>query len=192
MVILFCFIAGTFIPHASLSLQTGDGACGYPTASFARPGVCRRSERGWGATGDGSGVGVGNEDVNGDGDGDGAGKGMGVEAIKRTQYANEDGSGDGAGTGTGLETRRQTQDGNGDRSEEGNESSSGDGNGDGNGDDNEIEDGIGEGGGEGEKRKKIHKSCRRHVGNGGNLHAIFCTNTRWSSLTPTSGYFARH
>ena len=28
---------------------------------------------------------------------------------------------------------------------------------------------IGEGGGEAKKRKKPHKSCRRHVGNGGDL-----------------------
>ena len=31
---------GTFIPHARSSLQTGSGACGHPTAPFARPGVC--------------------------------------------------------------------------------------------------------------------------------------------------------
>ena len=39
-VILFCFTAGTFIPHASPSLQTWGGACEHPTAPFARPGVC--------------------------------------------------------------------------------------------------------------------------------------------------------
>ena len=85
----------------------------------------------------------GNGDVNGDGDGDGA--------------------------GTGVETRGRTQDVNGGGSGDGNESSSGDGNGDeyGNGDGNE--DGIGEGGREAKKRKKPHKSCRRHVGNGGDL-----------------------
>ena len=38
--ILFCFTAGTLIPHASPSLQTGGGACEHPTAPFARPGVC--------------------------------------------------------------------------------------------------------------------------------------------------------
>ena len=38
-----------------------------------------------------------------------------------------------------------------------------DGNGDGN------EDRIGQGGGEAKKRKKPHKSCRRDVGNGGDL-----------------------
>ena len=67
-----------------------------------------------------------------------------------------------------METRGRTQDGN-DGSGDGNESSSGDGNGDedGNGDGNE--DGIGEGGGEAMKRKKPHKSCRRHVGHGVDL-----------------------
>ena len=35
----FCFTAGTLIPHASPSLQTGGGACEHPTAPFARPGV---------------------------------------------------------------------------------------------------------------------------------------------------------
>ena len=37
--ILFCFTAGTLIPHASSSLQTGGGACEHPTAPFARRGV---------------------------------------------------------------------------------------------------------------------------------------------------------
>ena len=37
--IFFCFTAGTLIPHASPSLQTGGGACEHPTAPFARPGV---------------------------------------------------------------------------------------------------------------------------------------------------------
>ena len=37
--ILFCFTAGTLIPHASPSLETGGGACEHPTAPFARPGV---------------------------------------------------------------------------------------------------------------------------------------------------------
>ena len=37
--ILFCFTAGTLIPHASPSLQTGSGACEHPTAPFARPGI---------------------------------------------------------------------------------------------------------------------------------------------------------
>ena len=35
----FCFTAGTLIPHASPSLQTGGGACEHSTAPFARPGV---------------------------------------------------------------------------------------------------------------------------------------------------------
>ena len=68
-----------------------------------------------------------------------------------------------------VETRGRTQDGNGDGTGDGTESSSGDGNGneDGNGDGDE--DGIGEGGGEAKKRKTLHKSYRRHVGNGGDL-----------------------
>ena len=63
--------------------------------------------------------------------------------------------------GTGLETRGRTQDGNGDGSGDGNESSSEDGNGN--------EDRIGEGGEETKKSKKQHRSCRRHVGNEGDL-----------------------
>ena len=61
----------------------------------------------------------------------------------------------------GVETLGRTQDGNVDGSGDGNESSSRDGNGN--------EDRIGEGGGEAKKRKKPHNSCRRHVGNGGDL-----------------------
>ena len=57
--------------------------------------------------------------------------------------------------------------GDGDGSGDGNESSGGDGNGDEDGNGNE--DRIGEGGGEAKKRKKPHKTCRRHVGNGGDL-----------------------
>ena len=66
-----------------------------------------------------------------------------------------------------METRGQTQDGNGDGSRGGSDSSSGYGNEDedGNGDG----DRIGEGGREAKKRKKAHKSYRRHVGNGGDL-----------------------
>ena len=59
-----------------------------------------------------------------------------------------------------METRGRIQDENGD------------GSGDGNGDEdngNGNEDRIGEGGREAKKRKKPHKSCRRHVGNGGDL-----------------------
>ena len=75
----FCATAGTFIPHASSSLQIAGGSSEYPTAPFARPGVCThvsyrgvtstgKSERGrgreqsWGAgteTGTGSGAGTG-------------------------------------------------------------------------------------------------------------------------------------
>ena len=60
----------------------------------------------------------------------------------------------GSGTGRQRERKReQERDRNGDK----------DGSGDGN------EDGIGEGGREAKKGKKPHKSCRRHVGNGGDL-----------------------
>ena len=62
-----------------------------------------------------------------------------------------------------MEIRGRTQDGNG------NESSGGGGNGDEDGNGNGNEDRIGEGGGEAKKHKKPHKSCRRHVGNGGDL-----------------------
>ena len=64
-----------------------------------------------------------------------------------------------------METRGRTQDGNGNGSGDGNESSSGNGNGEEDGN----EDRIGEGGGEAKKCRKPHKSCRRHVGNGGDL-----------------------
>ena len=129
--ILFCFTAGTLIPHASPSLQTGDGAREHPTAPFARPGVSTSasyrgvtgSEGQEGANGVGGGIGVGggngdgNGDVNGhgDGDGDGAGAGTGVEVNEGAQDGSGDGNGDGAGTGTGtgVGTRRRTLDGNG-------------------------------------------------------------------------------
>ena len=58
-----------------------------------------------------------------------------------------------------MKIRRRTQDGNGDGSED----SSVDGDGNGNG------DRIGEGGREAKKRKKPQNSCRRHVGNRGDL-----------------------
>ena len=59
------------------------------------------------------------------------------------------------------------QDGSEDGSGDGNESNSGDGNGDVDGYGNEER--IGEGRGEAKKRKKPHKTCRRHVGTGGDL-----------------------
>ena len=68
-----------------------------------------------------------------------------------------------------METRGRTQDENGGGSGDGNESSSGDGNGDRDENGNGKEDRIEEGGREAKKRKKPHKSCRRHVGNGGDL-----------------------
>ena len=131
----FFFTACTFITRASSSLQTGGGACEYPTAPFARPGVCTRaSYRGvtgsekregvnevgsgigvGGGNGDGNGVRGGNGKVDGDGDGNGAEKGAGVgvgtrtgtvvEANERMQYLNRDWSGGEAGTGTGREWR---------------------------------------------------------------------------------------
>ena len=61
------------------------------------------------------------------------------------------------------------QDGNGGGSGDGNESISGDGNGDEDGNGNRNEDRIGEGGREAKKRKKPHKTCSRHVGNGGDM-----------------------
>ena len=70
----------------------------------------------------------------------------------------------GAGTGTGVETRGQAQDGNGDGSGDEIRRSGGDGNGKRDGERNE--DVIGYGGGEAKKRKKLHKSCKRVVGNG--------------------------
>ena len=85
------------------------------------------------------------------------------EGRERGRGESRNGNGDGGGD------RGRTQDGNGDGSGDKNESSSGDGNGDedGNGDGNE--EGVEEGGGEAKKRKKPHKSCRRDVGNGGDL-----------------------
>ena len=132
-----------------------------------------------GSNGVGSGIGIGGGNGDGDGvrggngDGDGAETETGkrVEANEGAQHGNGDESGDGAGTGTGtgMETRGRAQDGNGDGSGDGNESSSGDGNGDENANGNGNEDRIGEGGGEVKKLNKPHKSCRRHVGNGGDL-----------------------
>ena len=97
-----------------------------------------------GANGFGIGIGVGVENGDGIGIGGGnrAGTGTGVEAIERTQDGDENGSGDGAGSGNGGETRGRTQDGNGGRSGDGREA---------------------------KKRKTPYKSCRRDVGNGGDL-----------------------
>ena len=109
----------------------------------------------------------GSGDVNGDGDGDGAVSRVETRTGVEANEGAYDGNGHGAGTvtRTAVETRGRTQDGNRNGSGDGNESSSGDGKGneDGNG------DGIEEGGGEVKKRKKPHKSCRRRVGNGGDL-----------------------
>ena len=65
-----------------------------------------------------------------------------------------------------METRRRTQDGDGDGNGDGSEDSNGDGNEDEN---NGNEDRIEEGGREAKKRKKPQNSCRRQVGNGGDL-----------------------
>ena len=104
---LFWFSAGT-----SSSLQTGGGACEYPTGQFAKPGCvhahgidgvtgCEEREGPnavWVAIevggGNEDGIGGGNGDVNGYGEGGGAGAGTRVEANERTQ----DGDGDGAET----------------------------------------------------------------------------------------------
>ena len=115
-----------------------------------------------GGNGNGNGVGCRNGDVNGHEDGDGVGTGTGVEVNEGVQdWIGDCGGGAGTGAGTGVETRRRTPDGNGDRNGDGSEDSSGDGNGD--------KDRIGEGGRETKKREKPHNSCRRHVGNGGDL-----------------------
>ena len=126
-----------------------------------------------GGNGDGNGVGGG--DGGGDGDKAGTGTEAEMEANEGAQDGNEDGnedrSGDRAGTETGarVETRGRTQDGNGDGSRDGNESNSRDENGDEDGNGNGNEDRIGESGRETKKRQKSHKSCRRHVGSGGDL-----------------------
>ena len=121
-----------------------------------------------GGNGDGNRIGGGNGDMNSHGDGDGAGgeTGTGVEVDEGAQDGS--GNGDGVGTGTGVETRRRTPDGNGDGDGDGSEDSSEDGNWD-EGNRNGNEDRIGEGGREAKKRKKPQDSCRRHVGNGGDL-----------------------
>ena len=64
---------------------------------------------------------------------------------------------------SGVETTGRTQDG------DGNESNSGDGNGDEDGNGSGNEDRIGECGGEANKRKKLHKTYKRHVGDGEDL-----------------------
>ena len=134
--ILFCFTAGTFIPHASPSLQTGAALASTRqlrsqgpmsvhahhtegvTGSEGQEGAngVEGSIGVGGRNGDGNEAGGRNGDVNGHGDWDEAGAGTGVEANEGAQDGNGDGSGDGAGTGMGteVETRRRTQDGNGD------------------------------------------------------------------------------
>ena len=66
--ILFCFTAGPFVPHASPSLQIEDGAYEHPTAPFARSGVCTSASY-RGGTGSGARLesGAGTETVTGSG-----------------------------------------------------------------------------------------------------------------------------
>ena len=164
--ILFCFTAGTFIPHASPSLQTGVAFASTRQLRSQGPASVQahRSEGVTGSEGkegtNGVGGGIGVEGGNGDGNWVGGGNG--------DVNGHGDGDGAGAGTGTGVEVNEEAQDGDGDGDGDGSEDSCGDGNGDednGNG----GEDRIGEGGREAKKRKKPHKTCRRHVGNGGDL-----------------------
>ena len=118
-----------------------------------------------GGIGVGDGIGDGNGVGSGDGDEAGTGTAKKLEVNGEAQDRNEDGSGD--REGAGVESPGQTKDGNGDGGGDGNESNSRGDYGDEDG--NVNEDIIGEGGGEVKKRKKPHKTCRRHVGNGGDL-----------------------
>ena len=68
-----------------------------------------------------------------------------------------------------MDPRGRTQDGNREGSGDGNKTSSGDGSGDEDRNGNGNEDRTREGGGETKNRKKLHKSCRRPLGNWGNL-----------------------
>ena len=118
-----------------------------------------------------SGVGGKDGDMNGDGVGDGAGTGTRVRRTKERKIGTSTGAGTGGGgvSGTEFETRGRMQDENGDGSGEGKESSGGDGDGDEDGNEDGNENAIAKRGRQAKKRKKPHKSCRRHVGNGGDL-----------------------
>ena len=95
--IVFCFTAGIFIPHASSSLQTEGGACEHPTAPFARPGVCTSaSYRG----------GNWSEDRKGRTE-----SGAGLESGAGTETV----TGSRVGTGTGTEQERERERGGGER-----------------------------------------------------------------------------
>ena len=130
-----------------------------------------RSEDGKERTGSGAGSesGAGTEM----GTKSGAGTGTGTEREQEREWRRtkerEMGTRTGTGMGTRVETRGQTQDGNGDGSGDGNENSGGDGNGGEDGNGNENKDRIGGGGREAKKRKKPQKSCRCHMGKGGDL-----------------------
>ena len=137
--ILFCFTAGTFIPHASPSLQTGGVALastrqprsqGPASVQAQRTGGVTGSEGQEGANGVGGGIGVGggngdgNGDVNGHGDGEGAGAGTGVEVNDGAQgrgrgrgrgWGPVDEHRMGTGTGTGTEARTVVEMGTGTR-----------------------------------------------------------------------------
>ena len=73
------------------------------------------------------------------------------------------------GTGNRVEANEGAQHGNGDGSGDETRVRDGNGNEHGNGNENRNADGIGGGGEEAKKRKKLHKNCRYHVGNGGDL-----------------------
>ena len=105
----FCFTAGTLIPHASPSLQTGVALAstrrphsqGPASVQAHRTRGVTGSEGQEGANGVGGEIGVGggngdgNGDVDGHGDGDGAGTATGVEVNERAQDGNGDGDGGG-------------------------------------------------------------------------------------------------
>ena len=162
-------LASTRQPHSQ----------GPASVQAHRTGGVTGSEGQEGANGVGGGIGVGggngdgNGDVNGHGDGDGAGTGTGVVANEGAQDGNGDGSGDeaGPGTGTGVGTCSRTPDGNGD-------------------DDTGNENRIGEGGREGKKRKKLHNSCRRRAGNGGDAgrNKTKCRKERVGSVAANPDY----
>ena len=118
--------------------------------------------------GSGIGVGVGTE----------MGTGTGMERERERERGWRRTKDCRVGTGTGAGTRRERGRGwrpvdehtMGTRTAAETETRAcGDGNRDEDGNRNGNEDRIGEGGGNAKKRKKPHKSCRRHVGNGGDL-----------------------
>ena len=102
--ILFCFTAGTFIPHASPSLCRQGVALASTRQLHSQGPMSVQARRTEGVTGSGGreGVnGVGGRIGGGNGDGNGIGGG------------DVNGDGDGAGTGTGVEVNEGAQDGDG-------------------------------------------------------------------------------